>query len=92
MAEIIELGDRAKDSITGYVGIVTSIHSYLWACRRIAITSEKLSKDGIPQEAQSFDEPQVVLIKKAVTGPAIREQKPAPHKTGGPRRYEPTRV
>lgn len=90
MTDTIELGDRAKDSITGYVGIVTSVHSYLWACRRIAITPEKLSKDGIPQEAQSFDEPQVVLLKKNVAGPRpIRAV--APRKTGGPRRFEPTR-
>lgn len=62
---------------------MTSIHSYLWACRRIGITPERVEKDGTLREPQSFDEPQVVLIKKAAAGPAS-VKKPLAKTGGGP--------
>lgn len=73
----IALGDKAKDSITGFQGIVIAITDWLSGCRRILIQPEKLI-EGKVVEAMPFDEPQVVLIKAG----AVPE---GPHVKGGPR-------
>ncbi len=70
-----DLGDSVKDKITGFKGIVTSIHCYLNGCRRIAVQPKEL-KDGKPIESQIFDEPQLDIVKKqAVEGD---KRKPRP--------------
>jgi hypothetical protein len=51
----IKLGDRVKDSITGFKGIVTGRFEYLNGCVRLAVTPEEL-KDGKPVEDMVFDE------------------------------------
>jgi hypothetical protein len=77
----IELGDIAKDPITGFKGIVIGETKWLHGCIRLTIQPQEL-KDGKPIEAHSFDYPQLVLVKKkAAIGTGD---------TGGPR-PEPTR-
>ncbi len=60
---MINLGDKVKDTVTGFTGIAVARTEWLHGCTRISIQPDKLGKDGQPQELQSFDEPQVVLIK-----------------------------
>jgi hypothetical protein len=36
----IKLGDKVKDSVTGYEGIVTGIVSYLTGCDQVLITQK----------------------------------------------------
>jgi len=83
----INLGDIARDTVTGFEGVVVGITQWLYGCRRISIQSREL-KDGKPIEHVSFDEPQVALVKKAAV-PSIESQ-PELVRTGGPR-PEPTR-
>lgn len=52
----IGLGDRVKDPITGFAGIVTAVTTWLHGCIRITIEPEKLDKDGKPQEGRAFDQ------------------------------------
>lgn len=85
MVKIVELGDRAKDKITGFTGIVVAVTSWLNNCRRLTLQPEELSKDGQVREPQSFDDPTVELIVAGVFKPLARKP------TGGPR-PEPTRV
>lgn len=73
----IELGDEAKDSITGFSGIVIGDTTWLHGCRRLTVQPKTL-KDGKPLDPLSFDEPQLVLVKKKAVAPGSRE-------TGGPR-------
>lgn len=82
MSNTINLGDEAKDGITGFSGIVVGITNWLHGCRRIVIQPTEL-REGKPIDAISFDEPQVVLVR-AKAAPAQLS------KTGGPR-PEPTR-
>ena len=42
----IKLGDKVKDKISGYKGIVTAIAKYLNGCTRILIEPTKLDDDG----------------------------------------------
>lgn len=59
---MIKLGDKAKDKITGFVGIVGAICKYLNGCTRIGILSKELDKEGKPMDYIWFDEPQVELV------------------------------
>lgn len=79
----INLGDVAKDKISGFAGIVTGVTSWLNGCRRFMLTPQKLDKDGKPRASEWFDDVQVVLVKSTAT------PKAAP--AGGPR-DAPTRA
>ncbi len=72
----IKLGDIARDSITGFEGVVVAITDWLHGCRRLTLTPQLLH-EGKPIENHSFDEPQCILVR--------REGEQAPAKTGGPR-------
>jgi hypothetical protein len=72
----LDLGDRAKDIVTQFTGIVTARSVFLNGCARVALQSEIL-KDGIPTEAQWFDEVQLELVEAGVV-------KAGPRNTGGP--------
>ncbi len=80
---MIELGDLVRDRISGYEGIVIGITDWLYGCRRPMVQATAL-KDGKPVDAQSFDEPQLEIVKRAViAAPSVAA--PAPARTGGPR-------
>lgn len=58
------LGDLVKDQITGFAGIVTCRSQWLNGCNTYGLQTEKL-KDGIPQDRQHFDAPQLKRVKAA---------------------------
>lgn len=65
----IELGDSARDTISGYKGIVIAITYWLNGCKRITIQSRSL-KDGKPVDSVTFDAEQIAAVKPgAVPGP-----------------------
>lgn len=72
----INLGDKVKDIVTGFEGIAVAKTTWLNGCTRIGLQSDKL-KDGLPTEAQWFDEPQLKLIKP-------NQVSCGPRDTGGP--------
>jgi hypothetical protein len=72
----INLGDVARDTITGFTGVVIARHQYLHGCRRFSLQPQEM-KDGKPIEPQSFDEPQLELVSA--------KQHPTTADTGGPR-------
>ena len=79
---MINLGDEAKDSITGYKGIAICRHTYLQGCDRITLAT-KVTKDNPDPMDCSFDEPQLILIKaKKVVGNGDKVY-------GGPARHMP---
>lgn len=61
----VGLGDLAKDSISGFEGIVTGITEWLNGCKRVAVSPREL-KDSKPIEAQWFDVQQVVVVEKGI--------------------------
>lgn len=79
----MKLGDKVKDTVTGFTGIVVTRAEHLNGCIRFGVQSDKL-KDGIPSDAQWFDEPQLVLVKPAAV-------KRGPSETGGPLPFTPKR-
>jgi len=73
----INLGDEAKDAVTGFSGIATARTVWLNGCVRVSLQPRKLDKDGKVQEALTFDEPQLVLVKAGAVPCGPRD-------TGGP--------
>lgn len=78
----IKLGDLARDTITGFTGVVVCQSEWLHGCIRLSLQPKEL-KDGKPIEHMTFDLPQLELVPstpaKSTSG------------TGGPR-PEPTRA
>lgn len=74
----INLGDKVKDSVTGFVGIAIGRTVWLHGCNRITVQPEGVNKEGKTFESNSFDEPQLLVVKKA-------KVKEGSHNTGGPR-------
>ena len=88
--ELAQLGDRAKDSVTGVTGVVVCVTTWLNGCVRVGIQSETPDKDGKPMEAQYFDQSQLVVVKRSVHKPIVFVPQEAPkvrnRTSGGPAR------
>lgn len=72
----INLGDLARDTISGFEGIVTSKTEWLNGCVRIGLSPKRLH-DGKRIESEVFDIEQCELIEAA--------KKPAAPPSGGDR-------
>ena len=83
---MFNLGDRVKDIISGYSGIVVARTMWLYGCDRYTVHPEKLDQDGKVPDGCSFDEPQLKLVKAGV----VKTSVVTPLFTGGPR-PEPSR-
>ncbi len=81
---MINLGDKVKDTITGFTGIVIAKVEWLNGCRRYTVQRIGLN-NGVPSDSQGFDEIQLKVIAKN----AVPVTKPVD--TGGPR-PEPRRA
>ena len=79
----IKLGDKVKDTITGFTGIAVARLEYLAGCVRISIQPQTLGADGELIEAEYFDEGLVELAEAN----GIEKAKP----TGGLRTDPPSR-
>ncbi len=78
MPNKINLGDKVKDSVTGFAGIAVGKTTWLHGCNRITVQPEGVNKEGKTYESQSFDEPQLIIVKAA-------KKAEGNHDTGGPR-------
>lgn len=76
MSDNIELGDIARDKITGFTGVVIAKTSWLHGCNRFTLCPRGL-KDGKPIDSHSFDEPQLSVVSR---GEFTQHRE-----TGGPR-------
>lgn len=59
----LQVGERAKDSISGFEGIIFGITEYLHGCRHILLKPDSLGKEGKPAEGVWFDEPQCERVE-----------------------------
>jgi len=82
--EVVTLGDRVRDAISGYEGIATGHAAYLYGCSQILICPEHPTKEGGVRESLWFDEQRVALVKRS-QAPQL-----APHvEAGGPQEHAP---
>ncbi len=62
-AKQLKLGDKAKDRVSGFSGIITGESKYLYGCEYFEITSPK-RHDEKPIEGQWFDTQRCVAVTK----------------------------
>lgn len=79
----VQLGDRVKHHITGFVGIAHCISFWLNGCARVTIQPEGLEK-GKAKDTYTVDDIELVVVKKAAFKSADARD------NGGPR-PEPAR-
>ena len=79
-----QLGDRVKDKISGFTGIVNARVNYLNGCTRCGVASEE-THDGKLIEDMYFDETQLVIMDPVVVVP-VKGAAPV----GGPRTAPPS--
>jgi hypothetical protein len=86
---VVQLGDKVRDRLTGFTGIVIAITEWLYNCRRITVQPTDLDKDGTVKKTDSFDEDQLEVVKAGAFKAKVEEPAAAPApalaKTGGPR-------
>jgi hypothetical protein len=82
--EEIELGDKVKDLITGFVGIAVAKTTFINGCTQISIaeqTKKKPSQEGDP----SIDITNLIILEKGYVDKRRKpkEKKKVKHHTGG---------
>ncbi len=80
---MIELGSKAKDTISGYTGIATARYEYMNGCVRYELSGT--DKEGRPL-SYVFDVQQIEVLE------APKVKKPRHRATGGPRDNTPLRI
>ncbi len=60
---MIKLGDKVKDTISGFEGIAMARTEWLSGCVRWMVEPDKLDKDKKLQTAMEFDESRLVVVK-----------------------------
>mgnify|MGYP003453287561 FL=1 len=80
----VQLGDEARDTVSGFTGVCVARTEWLNGCRRMSLQPKALDKDGKPQEIQAFDDFQLEVTKPKLQPIGSKE-------TGGPR-DEPSRA
>lgn len=85
----LALGDTARDTITGFEGVITARAKWISACDRLVLQPTKLKDDGQPKESHGFDVTSCALVSK-------KDPPAPPEKRGGPmdnvrRAADPTR-
>jgi len=78
---MINLGDKVKDTVSGFQGVAIARHTYEQGCERISV-QPPVGKDGILPDQASFDEPQLKVLKRK----KIIVKKTS---VGGPEKYMP---
>lgn len=73
-----ELGDRARDTVTGFEGIVTATCAFLNGCQRVQL-QPPVDAEGKPREGVYFDVEHVEVVETGVVAsylaPAHRQNK-----------------
>jgi hypothetical protein len=76
---MVALGNKVRDSITGFEGIVIGRTEWLYGCTRLGVEPQKLH-EGKPVEAQWFDEQRLTVL----TDDKPQVSKDSKARTGGP--------
>ena len=76
---IFDFGDRIRDKITGFEGIVAAKSEYFNGCKRYGVQGLKLKEDGTVTELEWFDAQQVELLKARAVSLDVPKKAP-----GGP--------
>lgn len=83
----IKLGEKVKDSITGFSGVTIARTDWLYGCVRFGVQTSELH-EGKPIDPVWFDEAQLVSIESGQSGSADTPAGPKsdPARSNDPRR------
>lgn len=81
---MIVLGQKARDKITGFAGIITGRAQYLYGCDQYVLAPPVNAVDGKIGDGQWFDEGRIEITGPGVTAADVQVEKP-----GGPNRDAP---
>lgn len=85
----MQIGDRVKDSINGFGGIVTGKTEYINGCRQFLVKPEALGSDGKVMDGIWIDEQNLTVVFNGVLpNPFTTASAPL---RGGPDRTERAR-
>lgn len=85
-----KLGDKVKDRVSGFEGIIIAQHDYLYGCTRFSVQGS-VDKDGKLPDSVSFDDYQLEVLEEGVVKPNVPVQQRAKLKeTGGPGGHIPS--
>ncbi len=89
---MVKLGNKVRDSITGFEGVVVARTEWLYGCTRCGVAPTKLH-DGKPVEDQWFDEQRLEVLRddKPQVSKDSNAQTGGPHDDPKPRR-DPSRI
>lgn len=71
---MIDLGQKAKDKITGFEGILIAKVTYLYGCDQYGIAPEV--RDGKIGDTTYFDEGRIEVIGQGVAPEEVQVEKP----------------
>lgn len=77
--KMIKLGQKAKDKITFFTGILTARHQYITGCDQYTLSPSGVDDTGNLKEAYSFDEGRIEIIGPGITEASVKSKNP-----GGP--------
>jgi hypothetical protein len=92
-SDFAQLGDRARDRITGYKGIVVGKSQHITGCDRVTLQAET-GADGKMPDCYSFDITTVEVLERGAVAPIPappQEQPKATVRPGGPLSRPPVR-
>lgn len=85
---MINLGDKVRDKITGFTGVVTGMTTWLNGCVRVGVQGITL-KDGTPTVVEWIDDVQLQVVEAGVA--EIVPPGPAGPRRDAQRMKDPTR-
>jgi hypothetical protein len=80
----IEFGDKVKERISGFTGIVTGYATYITGCNKVLIDSNKVSPGGDVQQMWTDEDRVKIIKKKAFVLNPEPKSKPETGFSGGP--------
>jgi hypothetical protein len=76
----INLGDKVKDTYSGFTGWVHGVSHFITGCDQVCVNPRSLDEKGAPRDGVWFDETRLEVLE-AVAAPIA---KPDPQHRGGP--------
>lgn len=78
-----KIGDRAKDIVTGFTGIITGKHKWISGCDTVTLQSQEMH-NGEPVKTRGCDINCIEVLERGAVK-ANDHKLPAREKVGGPR-------
>ncbi len=80
---MIKLGQKGKDKVTGFIGIIVARSSWFTGCDQYLLSPKAKKSDEI-KDAQWFDEGRIEIVGRGILPKEVKTKK-----NGGPQMHQP---